>query len=554
MLQEADSVTWVVLGSETEALIVEASMISDLLPPYNVRLRTDHAYPSIVLSAHEFPRIVVRHAPRADEGVICGPYPSPSHARDLLEAVSRVAGVRPCTDGVLARHGRLGQQCIIGQTGRCAAPCVSPDGYEQRVVSAKELLTGHTAHAIGVLQERMMVAAAARAFEAAAAHRDALAAVVRLEDRNIPTALSGEHAAVAACCDDIGAAVQVLVVRDRVLVACPTFLVDRGLLHQEQDVTESVAIEYALAVAFNTHLSPPAQIGSSAEVSAAVVAALSAAAGRKVSVRHTKRGPLHELVGLAHANAVSALSRARTSRASDADTRRSELSALADAIGLDAAPLRIECVDISHLQGAHTVAAFAVVDEGVVQPRRHRVFNIDTGNDDVASMRSAVDARIGAWRSQLERPVSQRDVVLSNLPQLFVVDGGRAQLDAFVSALRSQGVCVPAVSLAKRLEEVFVPSRPAPLRLALDSPALYVLQRSRDAAHAVSLKAQRRRRGRAALVSLLDGVEGLGPVRYRRLLAEFGSERNIADLPRDGFPSWLPSKVADRVYGVFHPL
>lgn len=553
MLNEASSVSWVVLSSEEEALLVEASMIRRLLPAYNVRLREDHAYPSIVLSGHEFPRIMIRHAPPADAGAIYGPYPSPAHARDLFEAVSRVAGVRPCSDGVLARHVRLGRECLIGSTNRCAAPCVSPAGYGDKVSSAVALLSGSVAEAEVVLRDKMQSASSARAFEAAAAHRDALAAVVRLSNRSLPTASSSSIAAAAACCDDLGAAVQVLVVRDRVLVACPTFIVDRALLAHSGELSQKVALEYVLAVAFSDTLRPPSTIGVPVELSDTIQSALSSAAGRKVTLRHAKRGSLHDLVLLAQENAAQALSRARLSRASDATTRRAELVELANVVGLDAPPLRIECVDISHFQGADTTAAFAVVDDGVVQPRRHRVFHVDSGNDDVGSMGVAVRMRVAAYFAQQERPAVGRDVVLANLPQLFVVDGGRAQVDAVVAALAECGVSVPVVGLAKRLEEVFLPGRVAPLRLELDSPALYVLQRARDAAHAVSLKQQRRRRSRSQVVSKLDGVKGLGPKRRARLLAEFRSERRLAMLGRDAYPAWLPEAVADRVFLVFNP-
>ena len=553
MLNEACSVTWVELANDEEALLTEAAQIRQLLPPYNVRLRDDHTYPSIVLSEHQLPRISVHHGSPPKTGVVFGPYPSPSHAKHLLEAIARTAGVRPCKDNVLTKHQLLQRQCLIGETGWCSAPCVNPLTYMPRVAQAKALLQGDVEQTVVTLRAKMNEAAACKAFEAAASHRDAIDAVTRLKHRHLPTAVNINVSAAGLAVDELGAAVSILIVRNETLIGCPTFVIDRALLANNNSVTPQVALSYALASAFSISQPPSLLVVSSIAPESTTLAALSVLAGGKVASRIPKRGPLKDLVDLATKNAASALNRARMERAADADTRRSDLIALAKEINLDGAPLRIECLDISHFQGSQTTAAFAVVDEGLVRASRHRIFHIDSGNNDGESMRVAVRARVQAWRDQAAKPAAQRDMVLAHLPQLLVVDGGPTQLLCVVQELAAQNVNVPAVALAKRLEEVFLPNQSVALRLPLDSPALYVLQRSRDAAHDASIRAQRKRRTKKLVASVLDDIPGLGAKRRERLLKEVGSQKKLEQLPQTSYPTWLPASVTQHVFNKLHP-
>lgn len=551
MLEEATSVSWVVLSSEAEALLQEARLIRALDPPFNVRLRTDSAYPFVTLSAHAIPRLRKTHSPLASD-VAFGPFPSSSHAHLLVEATALVCGLRPCSDALLNRHTRLKKPCLLGETGRCAAPCVDADGYTERVTDAKMLLSGNFHLAESALLERMEKASASRAFERAAQLRDALAAVRALSTHIAPTLQAKSSTVLGVAMDDIGAAVSLIVIKDGALIASPSFIVDRAMLMEVSELTTSVVSDAALSLAFSASLLPPALIVSRSEPSPEVLSALKSLAGHAVSHRAPKRGPLSDLLLLAEKNASDALLRARRSRASDADARRGELEALKTALSLPAPPLRIECLDVSHLMGKNPVAAFAVLEDGQPRPAKDRVFHLPDQNDDPASIREAVRRRISIQRQQMEKPASTRDPSLSVLPQLLLIDGGPTQLAAAHAALVELNADIPVASLAKRLEEVYLPNRVSPLRLPLDSAALYVLQRSRDAAHRLSVKHQRRRRSKSASRSVLDNVEGLGAARKAKLLKYAGSLRALKALSREEYPSWLPKAVSDRVFAALH--
>lgn len=552
MLAEATDVTWVVLSSETEALLQEANLIRTLDPPFNVKLRADSAYPSITLSAHPIPRLRKTHSPLPSDTSF-GPFPSASHAHLLLEAVSLVSGLRPCSDSLLKRHTSTGRPCLLGETGRCAAPCVDSSDYPARVASAKALLSGDFSRHEAELTLRMREAAQTQAFERAASLRDALSAVRALASHAAPSQDVKSAAVVGVASDEIGAAVSVLVFSSGVLLASPSFIVDRAMMMESTELSESMVVSAALSQAFSASSTPPSLVVSSSSPSPEVLAALSDLAGSRVSHRSPKRGALALLLKTAEQNATQTLVRARRSRASDASARRSELEELKSVLSLPAAPLRIECLDVSHLMGRDPVAAFAVLEDGQPRPTKDRVFYIPSQNDDPASIALAVRKRVEAYRSARAKPASTRDPSLSVLPQLLLIDGGPAQLAAASSVLDELNMNIPVVSLAKRLEEVYVPSSAVPLRLPLNSPSLYVLQRARDSAHRLSVKHQRRRRKISESRSVLDDIKGLGPARRTRLLEESGGMPKLKALPRKSYPKWLPSSVADTVFEALHP-
>jgi excinuclease ABC subunit C len=239
-------------------------------------------------------------------------------------------------------------------------------------------------------------------------------------------------------------------------------------------------------------------------------------------------------------------------RASDADARRAELTALQTALELPHVPLRIECLDISHLMGASTTAAFAVLEEGVPRSQKNRSLNVDSGNDDVGSIALAVRRRIEIAREHAARPLQDRDPTLSVLPHLLLIDGGPAQLKAAHDVVTELEVDMPLASLAKRLEEVYLPLQDLPLRLELDSPALYVLQRARDAAHTLSLRRSRARRTKAVSSSVLDAVPGLGAARRARLMKEVKTMKALRALTIEEYPAFLPSLTRTALYEALH--
>jgi excinuclease ABC subunit C len=351
---------------------------------------------------------------------------------------------------------------------------------------------------------------------------------------------------VACASDDIGSCVQILVLRDGIIVSSPTVLLDNAMF-STGTIAHDVAIPAVLLSTFSQASPPPPMLLLETPLSVEVTESLSTLSTRKVRSKKPVKGPSRELLDLAQRNAAHALSRARTRRAQDADSRRNELVVLADVLGLSAPPLKIECVDISHIGGLDTTAAFAVLEDGLAHRSRHRSFNLDTGNDDPASIYQAVQKRIAAAVKQRTLPAAARDKSLAHLPQLLVVDGGPTQLAAAVRAIEESGETLAAVSLAKRLEEVFLPGSTLPMRLALDSPALYVLQRARDAAHDWSLRCSKRKRSKRTALTGLEGVPGLGSKRLARLLSSV-SLSDLKGMTPEEMPVFLPVSVREAIH------
>lgn len=535
MRNTAVEVTFLTCASEAEALIVEASLIKTLQPPYNVKLRFDqHVYPYIALTRHELPRVLTWHGD-ADGVERFGPYPSPSHAHDLREVIERVWQLRPCSNTILRRHTKLKQPCIMAELGRCCAPCVDPTGYQERADEARALLDGSTSATVARLTKEMEEAAASRAFEHAAVVRDRLDAVKGLSRRAVPTQVDGCIDVIAVATDELGAACQVLRINDSALRGCPTYTFD-----------DPDALDVALTVAFQD-VTPADTILTDITPSEAVLAALRES-NPSITVVKPATAQERALLQLCQENAAHALSRARLKRADDPQTRREELTALADALSLQAPPLRIECLDISHFQGENTVASFAVLEDGVSRPKAHRRMRLQDRIDDPASIHEALTRRLAHLTAREHSSSRQSDWSLSTPPQLILIDGGPAQLAAAHRAISETGVSIPVASLSKRLEELWLPDSLAPLRLDLDSPALRVLQRARDEAHNTSIRYQRSLRSLDK--GLLDDIQGLGPKRQARLIEEAGSLRALRSWPRSRFLacSWLPREVAERTY------
>jgi excinuclease ABC subunit C len=442
---------------------------------------------------------------------------------------------------VFEHHEKAKRACLLGEAGVCSAPCISPEGYEERVKDARRVLEGETKAVSVNLSKSMESLASERRYEAAAKVRDALQALKELGDSGVAAHVSGYVAAVACASDDIGSCVQILVVRDGIIVSSPTVLLDNAMF-STGTIAHDVAIPAVLLSTFSKASPPPPMLLLETPLSVEVTESLSTLSTRKVRSKKPTKGPSRELLDLAQRNAAHALSRARTRRAQDADSRRNELVVLADVLGLSAPPLKIECVDISHIGGLDTTAAFAVLEDGLAHRSRHRSFNLDTGNDDPASIYQAVQKRIAAAVKQRTLPAAARDKSLAYLPQLLVVDGGPTQLAAAVRAIEESGETLAAVSLAKRLEEVFLPGSTLPMRLALDSPALYVLQRARDAAHDWSLRCSKRKRSKRTALTGLEGVPGLGPKRLAQLLSSV-SLSDLKGMTPEEMPVFLPVQV-----------
>jgi excinuclease ABC subunit C len=579
MLEQAEALTWLVCASEAEALLIEHAFIRDLQPPFNIKLRFDeHAYPYVALTRHEIPRIMTWHGDehsasgitrqttgtpvqvkvrRSPKRVVdrYGPYPNASHAHALRDVIERVWQLRPCKDSKLEFHQQAGHACLLGEMNRCCAPCVSPTGYEERVNAARSLLDGNTKLTEGLLTEEMEEAANSRAYEHAALLRDRLDAVRSLSSRAVPTEVRGQVDAVALIADERFISGQLLSITNGVLRGCPTYSLDLSALFDNIDPDAS-ALDAVIASAY-AQRTPAATVlveRLPTPVSLALIHDLNPAA----VVRLARTAQERSLIELTKENAKAALDRTKVERVIDPGVRDRELHELALVLGLSEPPLRIECLDISHFQGSNTVASFAVLEHGVPRPKAHRRMKLQDRADDPASIKEAVTRRVRHLHTvpvQVDvegtpPSASNRtgDWSLQTRPQLLLIDGGVHQLNAALEAFKETGVEIAVASLSKRLEEVWLPGKAAPLRLPLDSPALFVLQRARDEAHRTSIRYQRSLR--TLDIPLLDGVRGLGKKRRDRLVQEAGSLAALRAWPKSRFLacSWLPTDVAEAAW------
>jgi excinuclease ABC subunit C len=546
MVTQSDRVEWVVVPTEAEALLLEASLIAKLQPPYNIRLREAEGYPYVALVERGGPtRVQIWRGPARKGVQRFGPFAGAGQARALLDVIMSSWGVRSCKDSKYKEHQRRGRACLLGDIGRCSGPCVGRvDAAEHGALvdGAVALLSGRTGPTEQRLEQEMRQAAAAQRFEEAARARDRLAAVRSVSDTRTVAASTSDLDVVGWSSDAVGTCVQILCVRHGSVVGCPTVVADRGLDGEPVDVVQVLAGWYASEVAGREVVLAGDLAGADG-----LARAVSERVGRRTNVTVARRGRRRELALVAETNAAEALRRARLRRAGDAASRRQELVSLADALGLAEPPLRIECFDISHHQGAGTAAGMSVLDEGVPRKARYRSFTLaGHGGDDYAAMGEALKRRMAR--------LTAGDVKFGERPGLVLIDGGPNQLAVAVAARDAAGVDVPMAALSKQLEEVWLEGSSQPVRLAYDSPALYLLQRARDEAHNTALAAGRRLRSRALVAHPLEGVAGLGPKRRERLVKVAGSMAKLRCWDRDRYrqETWLPEAAADAVWSHLH--
>jgi excinuclease ABC subunit C len=623
MVASAETVEWIQVRNDVEALMLEYSLIKQHKPRFNVRLRDDKSYPFLVLTlGEEWPRATVRRgrpAPRSQHRYY-GPYPHAYAIRETLDLLLRTFPVRSCTDGKFVRHQRLGRPCLLYHIERCAGPCaglVEAGQYGRLVDDFASFLEGETAPVVERLDRQMREAAANLEFEMAARLRDRAASVRKaIEKQQMVSERPEDLDCFALAEDELEAAVQVFYVRRGRVVGRKGFIVDKvedlgppGLLAQvlEQhysDATNGVPplvlvpgpvdepelVEEWLSGLRSDGLTgqygPDGQGVKIAEEGAEPPGRPSrpapaldtsvewwAASGerrpeRSVNPRATgagrarlhvpQRGEKKALLDMVAKNAAEELARHRLRRSADHNARARALNALQEALDLPEAPLRIECYDMSHLQGTDYVGSMVVLEDGLPRPGEYRRFKVRQvpGNDDYAAMEEVLTRRLKAYLAERELPVNERKRRFSYPPQLLLVDGGKGQLHVAVRVLEELGLDdeVPVASLAKQFEEVYLPDRDDPVRIPRTSEALYLLQRVRDEAHRFAITYHRQLRGKRMTASVLDGVPGLGPTRRKRLVAELGSVKAVKEAPKEVLVSlsWLPSAVGEAVWEKVH--
>jgi excinuclease ABC subunit C len=569
LLAMIDQIEALVVHTEAEALIVEQNFIKQYKPRFNIRLRDDKSYPYIAISLDEdFPRVYFTRERHRRDRAYFGPYSNAKRVRSTLEVLSKVFMFRSCDGPEPGR--RSGSPCLDYYIKRCEAPCVGyvdRDGYRKSIDGVITFLSGRYREIERSLEHEMRLAAAEQRFEDAARERNRLRAVRSLLERQrVAHEGDGSLDAIAVALADGEANAQVFQIRDGVLSDRQSFYLDNTAGAELAEVAEAFILQYyasAMSVPPLVVVQRELGVASTAVASLGDLAqALSARRGATVEIRPAERGDNRRMLELAERNARLAIDQEKLRSERRRQQRVEALDGLAQALGLDVVPMRIECFDISTLMGTNTVASMVVFEGGAPKKsdyRRFRVFTVGAPGapDDFASMEEILGRRFARWESQREVSPHDKDYdpSFAALPNVVVIDGGKGQLAAGLRALqgfRERGVTV--ISLAKRIEEVFIPGRAAPLVLAHDTPELQLLQRVRDEAHRFAITHHRIRRDRAMTASLLDDLPGVGPARKRALLAHFGSPDAILAASREELESvpGLPGKLAREMYREMH--
>jgi excinuclease ABC subunit C len=563
-----DHVEALVVHTESEALLAEQNFIKQYKPRFNIRLRDDKSYPYIAISLdEEFPRVYFTRERHRRERAYFGPYSNAKRVRATLEVLGKVFMFRTCEGPEPGR--RSGSPCLDYYIKRCEAPCVgyvSREHYRQGIDGVVGFLSGRYREIERKLEREMRQASAEQRFEDAARERNRLRAVRSLLERQrVANEATGTLDAVAVAVEHGEANAQVFQVRDGVLSDRQSFYLDNAAGGTMAEVAEAFILQY-----YASAMSIPPLLAVQEELQGtdALARALAERRGGHVEIRVPERGDKRRILELAQRNARLALDQERLRSERRRQQRVEALDGLQRALGLEAIPLRVECFDISTLMGTNTVASMVVFEGGAPKRSDYRRFKVFTSGgengagtigrpDDFAAMEEVLSRRLARFDGQREISPHDKDhdPSFAALPNLIVIDGGKGQLSAGLRALhgfRERGVAI--VSLAKRIEEVYLPDRPVPLRLPHDTPELQLLQRIRDEAHRFAITHHRIRRDRAMTASILDGLPGIGPVRKRALLSHFGSPDAVLTASREELAAvpGLPGKLARELYRELH--
>jgi excinuclease ABC subunit C len=558
MVTTAASVEWTVVSTEVEALQLEYSWIKEFDPRFNVKYRDDKSYPYLAVTMdEEFPRVQVMRGHKKKGVRYFGPYAHAWAIRDTVDLLLRVFPVRTCSAGVFKNAARTGRPCLLGYIGKCSAPCVdriSAGEHRELAEEFCDFMAGRTGTYLRRLEKQMLEAADDMEYERAGRLRDDIGALKKAMEKNAVVLADATDAdLIAVAEDELEAAVQIFHVRGGRVRGQRGWVTDKV-----EEVTTAALVEHALQQLYGE------ESGDAVPKEVLVPALpnpvepvqewLAGRRGANVSLRIPQRGDKKALMETVQRNAQQALALHKTRRASDLTTRSRALEEIAEALDLDSAPLRIECYDISHLQGDDVVASMVVFEDGLQRKSEYRRFQIKgfAGQDDVRSMHEVITRRFrrylaekektGEWadgedglgdETSLKGEDSLKDEdgrpkKFAYPPQLVVVDGGRPQVAAAQRALDELGIDDIAVcGLAKRLEEVWLPEDEDPLVLPRTSEGLYLLQRVRDEAHRFAITYQRAKRAKRLRSSPLDDVPGLGETRKKALIKHFGSVKKL---------------------------
>jgi excinuclease ABC subunit C len=565
MVESAQSVEWIEVRNEVEALILEHSLINRYSPRFNIRLRDDKSYPFLAVTIDEqWPRAMVMRGRKRKGTRYFGPYPHPWAIHETLDLLLKTFPIRTCSAATFKQHERLGRPCLLFHIEKCSGPCVgsvTPESYSDLVSDFLQVMDGESDSVVSRLEKQMSDSSRLQDFERAAKYRDQLEAIkLALERQQMVGERDEDLDIIGIAEDEFEAAVQIFYVRKGRVVGRKGFIVDKV-----EDVTSSglaaLVVERLYDDAPILGLPKIVVLPFEPERKELLEQWLTQTRSTKVEIRVPLRGDKRELHELVTQNAKQELNRHRLRRAADHTARSRALSELQDLLGLPEAPLRIECYDMAHLQGTDYVGSMVVLEDGLPLKRDYRRFKIKSGqgNDDYAAMREVLTRRLTAYIKERDQPISERGErpgKFSYAPQLLVVDGGKGQLSVAEQVVRELGLEheIPVASLAKKLEEVFIPGRSEPVEVPRGSDALFMLQVIRDEAHRFANRFHRELRGKRMTKSELDGIAGLGPARMKKLVAAFGGVKQVKNASREQLSElkWLPKSTADAVYEQFH--
>jgi excinuclease ABC subunit C len=559
-----DRIDVLVTATEAEALLAEQSFIKRHRPRFNIRLRDDKSYPYVCVSLDEdYPRVYFTREKHRPGRAYFGPFSSAKRVRETLDLLGKLFQFRTCEGPEPGR--RSGSPCLDYYIKRCGAPCVgyvSQEDYRRNVDAIVDFLSGRYRQVESDEATKMGAASAAHEFERAVLHRDRLKAIRSLFERQrVAGGSVGTADLIGVAAEGADANAQVFQVRDGILAERQSFYLDNQAEREPVEVTEEFIGQYYAA---SPSMPRTIVVGPEMADRAGLIAeALSERRGSRVEVRVAERGDKRRLRELAERNARLALDQDRLRREHHRQRRVESLAVLREALGMEELPVRIEGFDISNLGGEHTVASMVVFEGGATKKAHYRRFRIrgedgaggrsNGGPDDFASMEEVLTRRMNRYFEQadLSPHDKDRDESFASLPSLVTIDGGKGQLASGMRALRPfADLGVTVISLAKRLEEVYVPGRSAPIELAADSEASKLLQRVRDEAHRFAIEHHRGRRDRAMTGSVLDELKGVGPVRKRALLQHFGSPERFISATREELEAvpGVPGKVAREIH------
>src|SRR5688500_8293089 len=562
LVREIADIEWIVVGSELEALILEMNLIKKNRPKYNVRLKDDKRYPYIKIHwADPFPKVTVTRQMVDDGSRYFGPYTSAWAVYQTLDVLRRIFPYLTCDRVITGMDKRA---CLYYDIKLCTAPCIGAVNqvqYRQTISDLMDFLNGHSEEIVSRLHQEMEKASEEMRFEKAAAVRDQLKAIQSIIERQkIVFATDYLDSDVLAMARSNGeACVQIFFIRGGKLIGREYFI-----LEGTEDVADSEVMEQFVMQFYTEAATVPQQVMLPQEIEEARIISQwlrSKRGGEKVEFFVPKEGQPHELVQMATENATETLQALRAQWQADTHKQEQALAELQQALNLPEPPNRIECYDVSNIQGTAIVGAMVVFTQGVPDKKLYRKFNIESvvgAPDDFASMEEMLTRRFRRWKTSQEAstslsvnqvPGSKPDASFSFLPDLIIIDGGKGQLGRAVEVLKKYDLLdkVPVIGLAKQQEEFFFPNRSQSLILPRHSQGLYLIQRIRDEVHRYGITAHRKKRQKLGMASQLDAIPGIGPARRKALLKHFGSINNIREASIEALRAVVPAEAAQSI-------